>query len=76
MFILNNSSLLEVAVDTGASNKMSFIGSTSQLTVDAVGQFGTNVGLGTYTGPQMLNFGIGELDRSQGPQLRRRVENL
>ena len=53
VFLLNNSSVLEVAVDKGTSNKMSFIG-TGQLSVDAVAQFGNNVGLGTYTGPLQI----------------------
>ena len=58
-FILNNSSVLEVAVDKGTSNRMNFIG-TGQLNIDAVGQFGNNVGLGTYTGPQIKTFGLGD----------------
>jgi len=60
VFLLNNSSVLEVAVDKGTSNKMSFIG-TGQLSVDAVAQFGNNVGLGTYTGPLLENFGVGDV---------------
>ena len=59
VFLLNNSSVLEVAIDKGTSNKMSFVG-TGQLTIDAVAQFGNNVGLGTYTGPQLQNFGVGD----------------
>ena len=59
VFVLNNTSVLEIAVDKGTSHKMSFIG-TGTLEIAAVSQFGNNVGLGTYTGPQMLNFGVGD----------------
>ncbi len=49
--------MLEVAADTGASNAISFLGtSDDRLVIDAVGQFGGNVGLGSYTGPKLENF--------------------
>ncbi|MBS0643701.1 MAG: hypothetical protein JSS43_27890 [Proteobacteria bacterium] len=60
IFILNNAAVLEVAADTGNANRMSFIGSTSRLIVDAVASFGTNVGQASYTGPLLQNFGVGD----------------
>jgi hypothetical protein len=66
VFNLNNGSDLEVAVDTGASNRMSFIGSSDTLTIDSVAQFGSNVGLSTYAGPEMLNFGVGDSIEMKG----------
>jgi fibronectin-binding autotransporter adhesin len=48
VFLLNNSSVLDVAVDKGTSNKMSFIG-TGRLAVDAIAQFGNNIGTTSYT---------------------------
>jgi hypothetical protein len=59
VFLLNNSSVLDVAVDKGTSNKMSFIG-TGRLAVDAIAQFGNNIGTTSYTGPLLENFGIGD----------------
>ena len=58
LFVLTNASLLEVAADTGAHSQISFLGTSGdKLVVDAVASFGTNVGLGTYTGPLLENFG-------------------
>lgn len=58
LFVLTNASLLEVAADTGAGNQISFLGASGdKLIVDAVASFGTNVGLSTYTGPKLENFG-------------------
>ncbi len=59
LFVLNNLSLLEVAADVGAGNTIEFLG-TGELTVDAVAQFGNNVGLTTYTGPLIEKFGLGD----------------
>ncbi len=57
VFVLTNASLLKVAADTGHSNQMSFLGASGdKLVVDAA-SFGTSVGLGTYTGPLLENFG-------------------
>ncbi len=57
LFVLTNASLLEVAADTAASTRISFLGASGdRLVVDFVGQFGTNVGLGTYAGPRLENF--------------------
>jgi hypothetical protein len=57
LFVLTNAALLEVAADTGASNQISFLGTSGdKLVIDVVGQFGGNVGLGTYTGPKLENF--------------------
>jgi hypothetical protein len=50
--------VLQVAADTGAHSQISFLGSSGdKLVVDAVGLFGSGVGLGTYTGPLLENFG-------------------
>ena len=58
LFVLTNASLLEVAGDTAASSKISFLGTSGDmLMVDFASQFGTNVELGTYTGPKLANFG-------------------
>ena len=59
VFLLNNSSVLDVAVDKGTSNKMSFIG-TGKLSVDAIAQFGNNIGTTSYTGPLLESFGTGD----------------
>ena len=56
--MLTNASLLEVAADTAASSKISFLGTSGDtLVVDFVGQFGTNIGSSSYTGPKLENFG-------------------
>jgi hypothetical protein len=58
LFVLTNASLLEVAADTGGNNQISFLGTSGdKLLVDAVGSFGANVGLISYTGPTLENFG-------------------
>ena len=57
LFVLNNAALLELAADTGASNAISFLGASGdKLVVDTVGQLGSKVGLGAYTGPKLENF--------------------
>ena len=43
-----------------AGNTMSFIGSSGELAIDAVAQFGTPVGQASYTGPLIENFGTGD----------------
>jgi hypothetical protein len=58
LFVLTNASMLEVAADTGTGNKISFLGASGDaLVVDAVAQFGTNVGSVSYTGPKLENLG-------------------
>ncbi len=59
IFLLNDSSVLNIAVDKGGNHGMSFIGA-SRLEVAAAGSFGTNVGLATYQGPRMFQFGAGD----------------
>ena len=44
VFRLDASSLLEIAADQGANDKMSFVGSGGELVVDAAQKFGLNVG--------------------------------
>jgi hypothetical protein len=57
IFVLTNASLLEVKADTGATNKISFLGvSGDTLTVDAVASFGTGIGTAAYTGPLLKGF--------------------
>ena len=72
LFTINTASLLEIAADTGAGNTMSFIGSSGELAIDAVAQFGTHVGQASYTGPLIENFGTGEFDRPEEHGVRRR----
>ena len=43
-----------------AGNTMSFIGSSGELAIDAVAQFGTPVGRASYPGPLIENFGTGD----------------
>ena len=59
LFAINTASLLEIAADTGTTNTMRFIGSSGELAIDAVAQFGTHVGQASYTGPLIENFGAG-----------------
>jgi len=59
IFLLNDSSVLNIGVDKGSSHGMSFIGA-GRLEIAAVGSFGTNVGLATYQGPRMFQFGAGD----------------
>lgn len=56
LFQLNSASVLEVLADTGAANKMQFLGA-GEVIVDKAANFGTNVGKTTYTGPLIENFG-------------------
>ena len=59
LFAINTASLLEIAADTGTTNTMRLIGSSGELAIDAVAQFGTHVGQASYTGPLIENFGAG-----------------
>ena len=56
LFSLTSASVLEVGGDTGADSQVSFLAADDRLVVDAVGQFGGNVGLGSYSGPELENF--------------------
>jgi hypothetical protein len=57
LFVLTNASLLEVAADTGPDNQISFLGASGEkLAIDAVAQFGSNIGLVNYSGPELENF--------------------
>jgi hypothetical protein len=47
--------VLEVAADKGAADKMKFV-TPSRLIVDAVANFGSNVGGTLYTGPLIESF--------------------
>ncbi len=58
LFILDDASLLRLAADTGTSHRIQFLGAGgATLAVDSVGLFGTNVGLGSYDGPLLQDFG-------------------
>ncbi len=59
IFQLNASSLLELAADQGAGDKMNFLG-TGELIVDAAAKFGLNVGGSSYTGPLIQHFVAGD----------------
>jgi hypothetical protein len=59
VFQLNASSLLEIAADPGAGDKMNFLG-TGELMIDAAAKFGLNVGQATYTGPLLQHFVAGD----------------
>ncbi len=60
VFRLDASSLLEIAADQGAQDKMSFVGTGGELIIDAAAKFGLNVGSAAYTGPLVQNFGTGD----------------
>ena len=55
IFQLNNTSILELSADKGASNQMKFLGA-GEVIVDNAANFGINVGTTTYTGPLIENF--------------------
>jgi hypothetical protein len=59
IFQLNASSLLEIAADRGAADKMRFLG-TGKLTIDAAAKFGLNVGTASYSGPLVEDFVAGD----------------
>jgi hypothetical protein len=57
LFVLTNASMLETLSDK-STDQISFLGASGdRLAVDLVARFGNNVGLGTYTGPLLENFG-------------------
>ncbi len=60
VFQLDASSILEIAADQGAADKMKFVGA-GKLIIDAVQKFGLNAGSPAYTGPLVENFGTGDL---------------
>jgi hypothetical protein len=51
---------LEVAAAIGSASKMQFL-APSELIVDDVTQFGTNVGTSSAAGPQLQSFGLGDI---------------
>jgi hypothetical protein len=60
VFQLDASSLLEIAADQGAADKMHFLGAGGALIIDVAAKFGLNVGTAAYTGPLVQNFGTGD----------------
>jgi hypothetical protein len=59
IFQLNNTSILELSADKGASNQMKFLGA-GEVIVDQAANFGINVGTTTYTGPLIKNFVVND----------------
>jgi hypothetical protein len=67
-FELNTSSILTIAADPAAGDKMKFLGS-GELVVANASSFGVNVGTTTYTGPLIENFVAGDsIDLSNVPE--------
>ena len=59
LFQLQTGGTLEVAAATGAGTQVKFLGS-SELIVDSVSSFGTNVGTPSYVGTQLQDFASGD----------------
>ena len=59
-FDLQTGSSLEVASDAATHSQVDFLGS-SQLTIDNAALFGTGVGGSSYAGPQLEDFGVGDI---------------
>ena len=59
LFQLQTGSTLEVAAATGAGTRINFLGN-SELIVDNVASFGSNVGSSSYAGTQLQSFGSGD----------------
>ena len=59
LFQLQSGATLEAAAATGTNTKINFLGS-SQLTIDNVSSFGTNVGTSSYAGPLLEDFVNGD----------------
>ena len=55
LFQIQAGATLEAAADTGTQTQINFLGS-SQLIIDNVTSFGTNVGTSSYAGPLLENF--------------------
>lgn len=59
VFDLNNGALMTINADTGGAYQIAFVG-TSEVNINNSTAFGSNVGLTTYTGPLIEDFGIGD----------------
>ena len=59
LFQIQAGAKLETAADTGTNTQINFLGS-SQLTIDSVASFGTNVGTSSYAGPLLEDFVNGD----------------
>ena len=59
VFSLSANAILEVLADTCAGTKIDFL-SGAKLVVDVAGEFGSNIGLPTYTGPLIEDFTAGD----------------
>jgi len=59
LFQLQAGAILEVAAATGTQSHVNFVGN-SELVVDTVASFGTNVGTASYAGPQLQDFTSGD----------------
>jgi hypothetical protein len=60
VFQLEAGGTLTIAAALGAGTKMQFLGS-SELVIGNAASFGSNVGLTTYTGSQLQDFGAGDM---------------
>jgi hypothetical protein len=60
IFQIDSSSLLEIAADQGAADKMKFLGAGGELIIDNAQKFGLQVGSALYTGPLIENFASGD----------------
>jgi hypothetical protein len=60
VFQIDASSLLELAADQGAADKMKFLGVGGELIIDDATKFGLQVGSVAYTGPLIENFASGD----------------
>jgi hypothetical protein len=59
LFQISANSLLEIAANTGAADRMQFFGAGT-LTIDAAAQFGAQVGTTAYAGPLIESFVNGD----------------
>ena len=59
-FELQAGASLEVASDSAANSQIDFLGA-SQLAIDNAALFGTGVGGSSYAGPQLEDFGVGDI---------------
>ena len=60
LFQLGSAATFEVAAATGATTKINFQGSSSELVIDNAASFGTHVGTASYAGPQLQHFAAGD----------------
>jgi hypothetical protein len=59
VFALSTGALLRIAADAGTADRMQFLGS-AELVVENAAQFGTHIGMASYAGPLIEDFGRGD----------------